>query len=38
MLALDVAIERWQEHRGRDDLATLVHETFTTLERLGTVH
>lgn len=37
LLALDVAIERWQDSDGADDLATLIHEAFATLERLSTV-
>lgn len=37
LLALDVAIERWQERRGREDLAAMVHQAFATLEHLGTV-
>lgn len=35
LLAVDVAIERWQERRGQDDLADLIHEAFATLEQLG---
>lgn len=37
MLALDVAIERWQEGQGREDLGTLIYEAFSTLERIGSV-
>lgn len=37
LLALDIAIERWQEHDGQLDLGTLIHHSFTTLEQLGTV-
>lgn len=37
LLALDVAIERWQDRNGREDLATLIHQAFTTLEHLGTL-
>jgi AcrR family transcriptional regulator len=37
MLALDVAIERWQERSGHDDLAQLIYEAFTTLENLSTL-
>lgn len=35
LLALDVAIERWQEQQGRTDLGVLIHEAFTTLEDLS---
>lgn len=37
MLALDVAIERWQETQAREDLGTLIHDAFTTLEHLATL-
>lgn len=37
VLALDVAIERWQEARGEEDLGALVRQAFTTLEDLGSV-
>lgn len=37
LLALDVAIERWQEHHGREDLGVLIQESFETLEHLGSV-
>lgn len=35
LLALDVAIERWQSSNGKDDLGDLIRETFATLEQLG---
>ena len=37
LLALDVAIEHWQEHGGRGKLDVLIHEAFATLEKLGTI-
>lgn len=37
LLALDVAIEHWQEHGGRDKLDVLIHEAFATLEKLGSI-
>ncbi len=37
MLALDVAIEQWQEARGERDLGALIGAAFATLERLGEV-
>ncbi|MGV8911693.1 MAG: TetR/AcrR family transcriptional regulator [Rhodoglobus sp.] len=37
LLALDAAVERWQAANGKDDLGTLVHEAFTTLETLASV-
>ncbi len=37
MLALDVAIERWQQTQAREDLGTLIHDAFTTLEHLATL-
>lgn len=37
LLALDVAIEHWQERGGRDNLDVLIHEAFATLENLGTI-
>lgn len=37
LLALDLAIERWQEGRGREDLATLIRREFATLDQLGSL-
>ncbi len=36
-LALDVALDRWQQGQGRDDLGALVGEAFSTLESLGSL-
>jgi AcrR family transcriptional regulator len=34
LLALDIAVERWQEGRGHVDLGVLIHEAFASLEHL----